>query len=221
MEIRVPIRTRGFIATKRPYPIAASTSGGVAVICVLTTDTEEIRKWTFGLLQGIPFDDLDDGLDDGDCISLARGHEPSVRDVNSADQEIESVLEEIRSMVDSGGALEDICIVARTGRILDNYKTRLANEGHRVYEIKRRNVDNRNQPGIRIATMHRVKGLEFEHVFVVSANRRTIPLAQAAENGDPVARDAALAAERCLLYVALKGEANSLLDELWGHVRVY
>lgn len=165
--------------------------------------TEEIRKWAFGLLQGIPFDDLDDGLDDGDCISLVHGREPSVRDFNSADQEFEFVLEEIRSMVDSGGALEDICIVARTGRILDNYKARLANEGHRVYEIKRRNVDNRNQPGIRIATMHRVKGLEFEHVFVVSANRRTIPLAQAVENGDPVARDAALVAERCLLYVAL------------------
>ncbi|NMB44840.1 MAG: hypothetical protein GX998_00340 [Firmicutes bacterium] len=36
-------------------------------------------------------------------------------------------------------------------------------------------LDDRSFDGLRIANMHRVKGLEFEHVFIVAANKRNVP----------------------------------------------
>lgn len=57
--------------------------------------------------------------------------------------------------------------------------------------------------GIRVATMHRVKGLEFQYVFVVAANNRIIPLASAIDHTDAVSEQETMTAEKCLLYVAL------------------
>jgi superfamily I DNA/RNA helicase len=52
--------------------------------------------------------------------------------------------------------------------------------------------------------MHRVKGLEFEHVVVVGANKGVIPLEVAvADAEDNVAKRDADTRERSLLYVAL------------------
>jgi superfamily I DNA/RNA helicase len=52
--------------------------------------------------------------------------------------------------------------------------------------------------------MHRIKGLEFDHIFVVSMNKGLVPLEQAVENGeDAVTRRNAETVERSLVYVAL------------------
>jgi len=55
-----------------------------------------------------------------------------------------------------------------------------------------------------LATMHRVKGLEFDIVIVVSANKGVIPLEERMKNaGDEVERKQAEVEERSLLYVAI------------------
>jgi superfamily I DNA/RNA helicase len=73
-----------------------------------------------------------------------------------------------------------------------------------TYEIRRDAAEQRDKPGVRIATMHRVKGLEFEHMLIVSANKGMVPLDQAIRDGeDAVAKRNAETAERALLYVAL------------------
>ena len=51
--------------------------------------------------------------------------------------------------------------------------------------------------------MHRVKGLEFTTVFIVAANKNYIPLKSAVNRTDPAEKEAAVASERCLLYVAM------------------
>lgn len=51
--------------------------------------------------------------------------------------------------------------------------------------------------------MHRVKGLEFQYVFVVAAINRIIPLASAIDHTDSVSEQETMTAEKCLLYVAL------------------
>ena len=51
--------------------------------------------------------------------------------------------------------------------------------------------------------MHRVKGLEFQYIFVVAANMRIIPLASAIDHTDLVSEQETMIAEKCLLYVAL------------------
>jgi superfamily I DNA/RNA helicase len=52
--------------------------------------------------------------------------------------------------------------------------------------------------------MHRVKGLEFEHVIIVAANQGILPLdAAVVDAEDAVAKRNADTGERSLLYVAL------------------
>ena len=55
--------------------------------------------------------------------------------------------------------------------------------------------------GVCVATMHRVKGLEFQYVFVVAVNKRVVPLASAINCEDPVAESEAITAEKCLYKV--------------------
>lgn len=51
--------------------------------------------------------------------------------------------------------------------------------------------------------MHRVKGLEFQYVFVAAVNNKVIPLPAAINKTDAVSEAETLTAEKCLLYVAL------------------
>ena len=56
--------------------------------------------------------------------------------------------------------------------------------------------------GVRLATMHRVKGLEFDRMVIASVNHDVIPLAAAVQDENGSARAAAETSERALLYVA-------------------
>jgi len=67
--------------------------------------------------------------------------------------------------------------------------------------------------------MHRVKGLEFEHVLIVSANRGVVPLDQAIRGGeDAVAKRNAETVERALLYVALTRSKKSATATGYGEL---
>lgn len=179
--------------------------------------TEEIRKYAFGLLKGIPFDDLDEAYDDGKtCQSLTHGNIPRVEIFRSAEEECAFVIAQIKRLVEYGVNLKNICIVARTHRLLDDYIAHLTRAGIRTYEIKRNKLDDRGFDGARVATMHRVKGLEFQHVFVVAANKRVLPLAAATGYTDPVVEAEAINAEKCLLYVALTRAQESAYITSYG-----
>ena len=166
--------------------------------------TEEIRKYAFAFLKGISFDDLDEGYDDGKkCQSLTHGNKPQVINFKSADEEYQYLIEEIKNLSGQGTELKDICIVARTHKLLDEYIAQLTNAGIKTYEIKRNKLDERTFDGVRVATMHRVKGLEFHHVFVVAVNSRVLPLSVAINQTDKVSEEESITSEKCLLYVAL------------------
>ena len=166
--------------------------------------TEETRKYAFGLLKGIHFDDLDNEYDSGRvCQSLTHGIKPTVRNFNTADEEIRYIIDEIKKLHSTGSDLRSICIVARTHKLLDGYISGLLSEGIRTYEIKRSKIDDRGFDGVRVATMHRVKGLEFKHVFVAAVNKRILPLHSAINTMDSTAEKESLTGEKCLLYVAL------------------
>jgi superfamily I DNA/RNA helicase len=166
--------------------------------------TEEIRKFAFAILKDMPLDDLDDGLDaDPRCSSLTHGDYPRVATFKTAGEEYAYIVDEIKTLAASGVNLKDICLVARTNSLRDDYKKELQGAGIKFQEIKRGKPDDRSREGVRIATMHRVKGLEFLYVFVAAANNRVIPHHSATSLSDNVARAEAMAAEKCLLYVAL------------------
>lgn len=74
------------------------------------------------------------------------------------------------------------------------------------------NSPDESSEGVRLATMHRVKGLEFDRMLIVSANEDLVPLAAAVHDlgneGGP--ERAAETAERALLYVAATRARNEL-----------
>ncbi len=179
--------------------------------------TEEIRKYAFGLLKGIPIDDLDEGYDDGKvCQSLTHGTGPHIETFRSATEELEFIITQLKELKEQGSDLKNICIVARTHRLLDDYIVQLNKMGIKTYEIKRNKIEDRSIEGVRVATMHRIKGLGFQHVFVVAVNKRIIPLASAINHEDPVTATEAMASERCLLYVALTRAQKSAYITSYG-----
>lgn len=166
--------------------------------------TEEIRKYALALLNGIAFDDLDDAADlDDRCQSLMHGAKPQLEHFNDASEEIDFIAKEIALLAGNGVALADICIVARTKRLIEDYIAQLTSAGIRSYAIKRNKVDDRSLDGVRVATMHRVKGLEFQYVFVAAVNNRIVPLYNAINRNDAVTEAESIVSEKCLLYVAL------------------
>ena len=178
--------------------------GRSSILRINYRTTEEIRKAAFALLNGISFDDLDDGFDTGDrCQSLTHGHAPQVLRYKNANEEFDAILAEIKGLVARGVSAKDICVVARTHKLLDDYMSQFTANGLRCYEIKGNKADDRGLDGIRVATMHRVKGLEFQYVFIVASNNRIIPLAAAIDHTDAVSERETMTAEKCLLYVAL------------------
>lgn len=178
--------------------------GRSSILRINYRTTEEIRKAAFALLNGVSFDDLDDDYDTGDrCQSLTHGKAPQVLRFGNANEEFDAVLKEIRGLIGGGVSAKNICVVARTHKLLDDYIAQFTAKGLRCYEIKGNKGDDRGLDGIRVATMHRVKGLEFQYIFVVAANKRIIPLASAIDHTDSVSEQETMTAEKCLLYVAL------------------
>ncbi len=181
--------------------------------------TEEIRHSAMNILTGLSFDDLDDGIDDGKgYISLSHGDQPSVSVYGTQDQEANELIRRIQEQIAAGIDPREICVVARTNSLVDEYKKYLTTAGIDSFEVKRRQADDRSRMGVRLATMHRVKGLEFTTVFIVAANKNYIPLKSAVNRTDPAEREAAITSERCLLYVAMTRAKKKVMISAYGIV---
>jgi superfamily I DNA/RNA helicase len=180
--------------------------------------TDEIRRFAVDLLEGRTIDDLDGSEDDQKgYMSLSHGAAPKVTVSDNAQDEAAYITSHIQALESEGVPLSSICVVARIHRLVEFYGLHLRSAGLPVYEIKRDSPEHRDRPGVRIATMHRVKGLEFEHVIVAAANDNIIPLPIALAGADDAitSRDIETG-ERALLYVALTRAKRSALITSYG-----
>jgi superfamily I DNA/RNA helicase len=66
-------------------------------------------------------------------------------------------------------------MIARENRTLSTFDRLLRDEGFQTVLLKRRQAEDRSVPGIRLATMHRAKGLEFVAVALVAMNDGLVP----------------------------------------------
>jgi len=165
--------------------------------------TEEIRRFAVGVLTGLKVDDLDGGTDPFDgYVSLMHGEPPEWRTFSTIDEEIAWLRESVEALQVEGLQTQDMCIVARTVSLVEAYASGLKRLGVDVKIISRRQPDQRSTPGVRLATMHRVKGLEFKVVFVAGLNQGVVPLERALHSQDPVESELLVANERSLLHVA-------------------
>lgn len=179
--------------------------------------TEEIRKFAFGLLNGVSFDDLDDDYDNGKgCQSLTHGDKPEIKEFATPEEELDYLVSKIHELETAGVEQKNICIVARTHKLLDSYIAGLQRAGIKSFEIKANKTDDRTFEGVRIATMHRVKGLEFDYVFAVAVNKKVLPFGTRADFEDDISLEEFRTGEKCLLYVALTRARKSACVTCYG-----
>ena len=86
----------------------------------------------------------------------------------------------------------------------------------KALEIKANKTDDRSLGGVRIATMHRVKGLEFDYVFAVAVNKKVLPFGTRADFEDDISLEEFRTGEKCLLYVALTRARKSACVTCYG-----
>lgn len=165
--------------------------------------TEEIRRWAVRLLEGKPIDDLDGGEDNSKGYkSLMHGEPPEIVKLDSFAAETDFIKKYLDKLLDDGQSLNSVCLVARTNELLRQYEGALKAKGIPTSFIRRSQADDRNSDGIRMATMHRVKGLEFDHVIIAGCNDGVIPLDAARTSYDPEEVEENEILERALLLVA-------------------
>ncbi len=174
--------------------------------------TDEIRLWATARLADCAIDDLDGQPDTlVGYRSLTHGPAPEVIASASRDEEksrLKVVLDRLKS---EGFVDREICLVLRTNEEATEYAEWLVGGGHQALRLDAGTSDTDEQPGIRVATMHRVKGLEFDAVLI-AGYRGPERLADAfVDDQDAGVMVDALTSERCLLHVAATRARRFLL----------
>ena len=166
--------------------------------------TELIRRYATALLEGVEIDDLDGGLDGTkDYRSLILGQAPVVQNCADLASEGQWIVQQIQQLQTEGVSLSEICIVARTNRLCSDYEQILLSAGLPTHTLSRQKTDDRAKDGVRFATMHRIKGLEFRCVMMAGINEGVVPLRVAMQaSQDVVEQRLTDLNERALFHVA-------------------
>ncbi len=174
--------------------------GRSSILHVNYRTTEETREFACKVLEGEDWESNREFASSRLTSSLTSGDKPLVRNFTSFDEQMDFVQQEIESLVKSGAKLEDICLTARSNAQVSEIKGKLTDMGILCNEILADKGDNMNVPGVRLATMHRIKGLEFRHVFLLSVNEG-MGVAASTDDGSEEKDNELI--EKSLLYVAL------------------
>ncbi len=166
--------------------------------------TEETRAWATAVLAGVPFDDLDGGTDaSSDYRSLMHGDPPLIQGFHDPAEEQRYLVELIRSFQGSGQSLASTCVTARSNDAVRALAERFEAAGIATRVITAEEADDPSATAMRLATMHRVKGLEFDHMLIPGLNAGVLPDRRVLERcADQVSKDAFEQQERSLLHVA-------------------
>lgn len=174
--------------------------------------TDEIRRWAVAQLANCSIDDLDGQPDTlMGYKSLTHGDAPVLISSSSRAEERKVLLEALRRFGQAGIEPRGTCVVVRTNDEVNEYAEWLASEGFDVLQLNRDVSDDDARPGIRVATMHRVKGLEFDAVVLAGYRGAQRYAEMFADDGDAGVLVDMLTSERCLLHVAATRAKRALL----------
>ncbi len=180
--------------------------------------TDEIRKWASQVLAGSKFDDLDGGKNDlSDYRSLLHGQEPTIKGFKTFDEEVQYLAEQLKRIEQQEKTLSSSCLMLRTRSLIKSYSQALNNLGIRTCQIHRSQADDLTTPGLRLATMHRVKGLQFEYVLLAGLTIDELPPKRILDRlSDNRARLSLIERDRCLLHVAATRAKKEVLVTYYG-----
>jgi len=184
--------------------LGISVTGRTHRLRINYRSTEEILSWSTGILTPVSVDDL--GGEGSDTLagyrSLLHGRRPHADGYGSEQSEIAALVERVEGWIAQGIRPAEIGVCARFNVLLDKAYDRLAAAGVPVVRVKENpgaDVD-----GVRLATMHAMKGLEFRCVAVLGVTASAVPFAReiTPASVDALQHDSDLLRERCLLFVA-------------------
>lgn len=192
--------------------LGIETRGRSRRLTVNYRTSREILRWCMGVVDGHPVDDLDDQLDTlAGARSAFRGPEPVLHGYASRAAELAALVETVHDWIDEDIAPTDMCVMTRTRSLGSEVSDVLADSGLDVLVLGPDTPDNPERPGVRVATMHRAKGLEFRAVALVGVEEGTIPPPTRTTTEDDHDHEQQ---ERCLLYVA-GSRARERLSVTW------
>ncbi|MFD6420445.1 UvrD-helicase domain-containing protein [Streptomyces sp. NPDC060198] len=178
--------------------------------------TEEILVWSARLLAPVSVDALEgEGTDSlAGYRSLLRGRQPEAGGYASQQEEYAALVNRVQAWIGEGLAPHEIGVCARFNLALDAAESRLNDAGIPVVRVKGQVAA--ETPGVRLATMHAMKGLEFRAVSVLGVTKGTVPFAREITplEADAPQHEADLLRERCLLFVACT-RAREALNVSW------
>lgn len=180
--------------------------------------TEQIRNAAIAVLKGFEIDDLDDGIDSlKGYYSLRQGPKPEIQHFTRENEEARYVVERINKWIGQGHPPHTICIAARTKhQVQDRYAPMLRAAGLDTVIVEVDLASEAQQPGVRVATMHRLKGLEFPHVILAGVQEGQVPPVAHSEAADETSAEDHELQERCLLYVAMTRARDDLVITGFG-----
>ncbi|MBY8855411.1 UvrD-helicase domain-containing protein [Nocardia sp. CA2R105] len=205
-DSRVSLRTLGI-----------SVAGRSSRLRVNYRSTAEILAWSTGLMSGSAIEDL--GGDGDDTLlgyrSLLHGNRPHRSGYENEQAEVAALVERVREWIGQAVLPGEIAVCARFNLLLDKVFDHLNAAGIAAVKVKDRpgaDVD-----GVRLASMHAMKGLEFRCVAVVGATASAIPFAKEITPAEVDSQQHAndLLKERCLLFVACT-RAREQLSVSWS-----
>lgn len=177
--------------------------------------TEEIRNWSVEVLNKQLIDDLDGGIDDETLyLSLLHGIEPTVAIFPSLAQENKYIAETIKKLLEIVSP-ETICLVARTKKQLEEDYIPGLISAKLEYLLLNPDTSEKAAGGVRLATMHRVKGLEFQHMIIAGVNAGVIPWESRQKLEEDEHYDSDIQ-ERCLFHVASTRARDTLTITSYG-----
>jgi superfamily I DNA/RNA helicase len=180
--------------------------------------TDEIRKWAVKIFKSDTIDDLDSGVDSNkDYKSLYHGPEPLVKNLESYEAEIAFLKSYIDDLVKEDSS-QSICVMLRTKKLVSEYKNSLDKLGVSTYVLNKDSKDDSSKIGIRLATMHRIKGLDFDHVIIPHANQGIIPLQSLILSDEELIEEEMLLKEKSLLFVSATRAKKTLLVTGFGEM---
>ncbi len=138
--------------------------------------TAEINESASRLQREYQYDDLDGStIDKDNSICVMHGEKPSIHGFRYEKYEMDALADDIKSKIKNGVSDKDICICARTVNYVAKIDNELKKRGLTVLKLDNDQADDRNISGVRAATMHRVKGMEFSFMYIVFTNMGVIP----------------------------------------------
>lgn len=197
--------------------LGISVSGRSSRLRINYRSTEEILAWSTGVIDSSPMTDLaGEGNDNlAGYRSLLHGGRPTATGYPTEQSEVTAVVERVREWLGQGVRTSEIAVCARFNLLVNQIGDALDAAGIPVVRV-------RDQPGVevegvRLATMHAMKGLEFRCVAVAGVTATAVPFAKEITpvDVDRVQHDNDLLRERCVLFVACT-RAREALSVSWS-----